>query len=126
MNTRKIFFISMAALLLSFTACKKETTFKYKANCIECKISFYDESGSFVSREAHQGAFEKEISVVDYSPVMIAVQSTAFADSASTSPIFATDLISVEIYKDGELDGGDTSANGKKNQAVTYQYDWQK
>ncbi len=46
-----------------FAALQKETKFKYKATCNQCRISYYDEAGNFVDKEPHAGTFEKEISV---------------------------------------------------------------
>lgn len=118
MTTRKPIFFS-ALLLMLFAACKKETTFTYKANCNQCKISYFDETGNFVSREEHQGAFEKEISVPSFSPVVISLQSTV-TDSAT----LATEVITVSVEKAGKTVCADTSANGKKFHSITCSYDW--
>lgn len=126
MRIHKIALFFSVVALMSMAACKKKVNFTYKANCIDCKISYYDEEGNFVSREEHSGSFEQEVSVAEFSPIMIAVQSTAFKDSSSNNPIFATDLISIELSKGGEVVCADTSANGKKFQAVSCSYDWQK
>jgi hypothetical protein len=122
---------SLAILLLS--ACKKETSFTYKASCDDCLISYYDESGNFVSREAHQGSFEKEISVVEFSPVMIAVKSSKCPESTVTLPasttcdstLFVNDVIMIELWRSGEKIFADTSM-GKPEQAISHSYIWQK
>ena len=123
--------LSSLALLLS--ACKKETSFTYKASCEDCLISYYDESGNLVSRESHQGSFEKEISVAQFSPVMIAVKSSKCPESSVTLPasttcdsaLFVNDVIMIELWKSGEKVFADTSM-GKPEQALSHSYIWQK
>lgn len=124
-HTTGIFLIMALAGLLSMTSCKKETAFTYKATCNQCRISYYDENGNFVSKEPHQGSFEKKISVPQFGNVMVAVQSQMYLDSAAANPIFATDVIMVELFKEGERICSDT-ATGKKLQAVTCSYSWPK
>jgi hypothetical protein len=133
MKTPNVGLFFAVCLVVSFVACKKETTFKYKATCDNCKISYYDENGTFVVREDHQGTFEKEISVEDFSPVMIAVKSSACPETTNTTPttttcdsaLFVNDVIMVELWKSGEQINTDTSM-GKPEQAISFSYDWQK
>lgn len=124
--TPRTFLLIISGCLLLLGACKKETKFTYKATCKECRISYYDEKANFVSKELHQGSFEKEISVADFSPVMIAVQSVAYPDSGASAPIFLTDIVTTTLFRDGKQVGGDTSTTGKKFQAASCSYNWQK
>lgn len=123
---RKTILLAVSAVVCLFAACKKETKFKYKATCNQCRISYYDEAGNFVDKEPHTGTFEKEISVPQFSPVMLAVQSTAYPDSATNSPIFLTDVVMTELVREGETICSDTSEGGKKFQAASCSYTWEK
>lgn len=125
MPRKTILFLTSAVLIL-FAACKKETKFTYKATCNECVISYYDEAGNFVDKEPHTGTFEKEISVPQFSPVMVAVQSSAYPDSAANNPIFLTDVVTTELLMKGNVVCQDTSSGGKKFQAATCAYVWEK
>jgi|GEM_PF-1041493 len=133
MRTCKTPLLLSSLALLMFSACKKETSFTYKAICDDCQISYYDESGNFVSREALQGSFEKEISVVEFSPVMIAVKSAKCPETSVTTPtsttcdsaLFVNDVIMIELWKSGEKIFADTST-GKPEQALSHSYIWQK
>lgn len=122
---RKTILFLAAATVLPFSACKKTSTFKYKATCIDCVVSYYDENGNFVQKEPHQGTFEKEITIARFAEVMVAVQSQVYLDSAATNPVFAGDAITVELWKDGDKVCGD-DATGKKLQAITCGYSWPK
>lgn len=121
----KFLTLAVSTVILAGYSCKKQTTFTYKAECISCKISYFDENGAFVSREDHQGAFEKQISVNDFAEVMIAVQSTFAIDSAAGNPIFQQDKISVELQEKGNVVCSHESSNGKKLQAVSCSFGWE-
>lgn len=124
--TRHMFPVLVCAAVSFLAACKKETKFKYRTTCNQCRISYYDESGNFVSKEPHTGTFELEISVPQFSPVMVAVQSTAYPDSAANSPVFLTDMVTAELQREGKTVDTDSSESGKKFQAASCSYDWQK
>lgn len=132
MRKTALYFVAFS-IVLFFAACKKTTSFTYKATCTDCKISYYDENGNFISREDHQGSFEKEISVKEFSPVMIAVRSSACPENTVTtlnsttcdSALFVNDVLMVYVLKAGEQIFGDT-VSGKPLQAISYNHDWQK
>lgn len=125
MPRKTLLFLASATVCL-FAACKKTTKFTYKAACNECRISYYDEGGNFVNKEPHTGSFELEITVPQFAPVMLAVQSTAYPDSATNSPIFLTDVVTTELQREGEMVCQDTSSGGKKFQAASCSYTWEK
>jgi hypothetical protein len=110
---------------LFIAGCKKTVSFTYKASCTECKVSYYDEKGFFIAQQPAAGIFEKQMEVPEFSNIMIAVQSSVHPDSAAGNPIFASDVIWVQLYKGNELICSDTAV-GKKLQAVTCAYSWPK
>lgn len=125
--TRQTFLLLSVFAAVSFlAACKKETKFKYRTTCNECRVSYYDGSGNFVDKEPHTGTFELEISVPQFSPVMVAVQSTAYPDSAVDNPVFLTDVVTSELERAGDVICTDSSKGGKKFQAASCTYAWQK
>lgn len=121
MRTRRTTLFLASSALLMFTACKKEIPFSYKASCNRCVVSYYDADQKFIGKETHEGTFEKEISVAEFTPVMIAVQSSV-TDPAD----LVTDRVYVELKRSGKVVCSDSSSNGKKFQAVSCEYVWPK